>query len=70
MLKIYHINSYISIDGSDWRQVGHSGYRVGDENTPDVICVDNLSFDEAREHLSFVPCETVSDVLAAALTKF
>jgi hypothetical protein len=51
MLKIYHVTNYISIDGADWREVRGDGYRVAD-STPDLVLVENLSFDQAREYLS------------------
>ena len=51
MLKIYNITNYVSIDGSDWREVGPGQYHVSEKKPPDTI-VDHWSFDELREYLS------------------
>lgn len=52
MLKIYEVRDYVSIDGADWRRVGHCGYRVTDEEVEDRLVLDNVTFDEARAYLS------------------
>ena len=51
MLKVYTITDYVSIDGSDWREVGYGGHHVSDKKLPDTI-VNHWSFDELREYLS------------------
>lgn len=51
MLKVYLVTNYVSIDGSDWREVGYGGYYTSDKKPPDTI-VDHWSFDEMREYLS------------------
>ena len=50
MLKLYSITDYVSIDGSDWREVGWGGHHTSDKKLPDTI-VDHWSFDELLEYL-------------------
>ena len=52
MLKIYHINHCVSIDGTEWRKVGDTGYCVSDEDLNEKISFENLSFEGACEYLS------------------
>lgn len=52
MLKIYNVVSYVSIDGAEWRSVGHLGYSCTDENCDVKFILNNASFSEAREYLS------------------
>ena len=52
MLKVYYVCKYVSIDGAEWRKVGHDGYRVVDGEVEDELVLDNVSFDEARKYLS------------------
>jgi hypothetical protein len=50
MLKVYSITDYVSIDGSDWREVGYGGHHATDKELPDTI-VNHWSFDELLEYL-------------------
>ena len=50
MLKLYSITDYVSIDGSDWREVGWGSHCTSDKKLPDTI-VDHWSFDELLEYL-------------------
>lgn len=51
MLKVYNVNSYVSIDGAKWREVGHPGYKVSEEDKGTELILDNASFDDVREFL-------------------
>lgn len=52
MLKIYNVDSYVSIDGTEWREVGSGGYRASDEELDEKLLFTNLSFEEAYKYLS------------------
>lgn len=52
MLKIYNVNHYVSIDGTEWREVGDTGYCVSNEDLNEKISFENLSFEGAYEYLS------------------
>lgn len=51
MLKVYGIQEYVSINGSEWEKIGPSRYIVTDENTKNELMLSDLSFDEACEIL-------------------
>ena len=51
MLKIYDVVSYVSIDGAEWRAVGHPGYCCIDEDRDVKIILDDVSFSEACEYI-------------------
>lgn len=53
MLKIYDTISYVSIDGADWRSVGVTGYRVSEEELTEAFRLNNVSFDESYQFLSY-----------------
>lgn len=52
MLKVYHIHDYISIDGSEWREVGGYGEKAIDGDPETELRLDNASFAEAYEYLT------------------
>lgn len=52
MLKVYNVDSYVSVDGAEWRPVGNLGYWCTDEYRDVKFILDNASFAEAREYLS------------------
>ena len=52
MLKIYTVVSYVSIDSTDWRSVGHCGYCCTDEDRDVKLILDNAPFSEAREYIN------------------
>lgn len=52
MLKIYHVNDYVSVDGAKWRKVGTPGYRVADEELQNVTVLNNASFNDVRKYLT------------------
>lgn len=51
MLKIYTVSSYVSIDGSDWQQVGDNGYAAADDNPTEKIFFENFTFEQCYEYL-------------------
>ena len=51
MLKIYHKNNYVSVDGGPWRVISY-GEIASDEELETQLVLDNLSFDEAYDYLS------------------
>lgn len=52
MLKVYNVDSYVSVDDAKWRSVGHFGHLCTDEDCDVKFILDNASFAEAREYLS------------------
>lgn len=52
MLKVYNVDGYVSVDGAEWRSVGHLGYSCTDEDCDVKFILDNVSFAEACEYLS------------------
>ena len=53
MLKIYDVLDYVSIDGANWRRVGVTGYRVSEEELTEAFRLNNVSFDESYQFLSY-----------------
>ena len=51
MLKVYNVVSYVSVDGANWRSVGHPGHCCTDEDRDVKLILDNASFAEAREYI-------------------
>ena len=53
MLKIYSVTSYVSIDGTFWREVGlHNEYVALNEKPENKLFFTGISFDELYEYLS------------------
>lgn len=61
MLKVYWVYNYISVDGADWRQVGHSKYTIVDEELETELILDNASFDEVYAYLTQNPLNGLYD---------
>lgn len=61
MLKVYWVYNYISVDGADWRQVGHSKYTIVDEEPETELILDNASFDEVYAYLTQNPLNGLYD---------
>ena len=53
MLKIYDAISYVSVDGAKWRSVGVTGYRVSEEELTEAFRLNNMSFNESYQFLSY-----------------
>lgn len=54
MLKIYSVTSYVSIDGSLWREVGlHNEYVTLNEPPENKLFFRGISFNELFEYLSY-----------------
>ena len=53
MLKVYRVHDYVSIDGADWREVGGYGTNVIDGEAENKLCLDNASFAEAYEYITY-----------------
>lgn len=44
MLKIYNVDSYVSINGAKWCRVGNTGYCASSEDLCEDLIIDNLGF--------------------------
>ena len=51
MLKVYTVSPYVSIDGSDWQNVGSDGYAAADDNPTEKIFFENFTFEQCYEYL-------------------
>lgn len=51
MLKVYRVESYVSIDGSDWWHVGVDGHAVRDDDPTEKILFENFTFEQCYEFL-------------------
>ena len=51
MLKVYTVSSYVSIDGSDWQNVGVDGYTISDDEPTEKILFENFTLEQCYEYL-------------------
>jgi hypothetical protein len=51
MLKVYRVNSYVSINGEEWEEVGSTGYAVRDDNPTEKVFFENFTFEQCYEYL-------------------
>lgn len=51
MLKVYRVESYVSIDGSDWWHVGTDGHTTRDDDPTEKILFENFTFEQCYEFL-------------------
>ena len=51
MLKVYMVDSYVSIDGAEWKCIGYSGYTIRDDNPTEKIIFENLTLEQCHEYL-------------------
>lgn len=51
MLKVYTVNSYISINGEEWQPVGTDGYTIGGDDLTEKIFFENFTFNQCYEYL-------------------
>ena len=51
MLKVYHVNHYVSVDGGKWYSVGRGGETMFDDSEATEYILDYSTFDEWCEYL-------------------
>lgn len=51
MLKVYTVESYVSIDGSDWQHIGADGYTARDDDPIEKMLFENFTFEQCYEYL-------------------
>lgn len=59
MLKVYTIKSYVSINGENWKHVGHDGHTMSDDNPTEEIFLDNATFNECYEYVINQPLDGI-----------
>ena len=52
MLKVYTIESYVSIDGADWMHVGADGHAARSDNPTEKIFFENLTLEECHKYVT------------------
>ena len=51
MLKVYRVNSYVSVNGGKWYRVGRTGVSMFDDSNPKEMVYANWSFNKWCEYL-------------------
>jgi hypothetical protein len=51
MLKVYKVDSYVSINNQEWFRVGSTGVTMRDDNPVDKDYLDGVAFDECCKYL-------------------
>lgn len=59
MLKVYRVNSYVSINGEEWEEVGSTGYTVRDDEPTEKIFFENFTLNQCYEHLKEKPLDGI-----------
>jgi hypothetical protein len=51
MLKVYTVQSYVSINGKEWQHVGVDGHTARDDDSTEKIFFENFTFEQCYEYL-------------------